>query len=83
MKHLVLILTELYPQTFFSLKEVYEKDEVHNVYVEYQLCVEGICSEYFKSLNELENFILKLYEDEMFKEAKKITEEKADDIDLE
>lgn len=72
MKHLVLIIKELYPGRFFHLKEVYEPDEVMNCYVEYHMWIEDVCSETFTCFKELEDFVYSLYKKSALDEASKI-----------
>ena len=67
MKHLILLLTELYPNRMFSLKEEYRTDEVYNVNVEYHLHIESICyNKLFVSFQQLENYVYTLYEQDGF-----------------
>jgi hypothetical protein len=61
MENLLMLLNEVYPTRYFSLKQIYERDEVYNIHLEYQLYIEEVCSEYFPSFHLLENFVVELY----------------------
>lgn len=76
MKHLIYLIQEAFPQRLFSVKEVYEADEVLNVYVEYNLWIQDICSETFKSFDDLEKFVYKIHTEEVFYDARRIIEGK-------
>lgn len=76
MKHLVYLIQEAFPERIFSIKEVYETDEVYNVYVEYQLYIQDNYSEHFKSFSELEKFVYKIHAEEAFHDARRIIEGK-------
>jgi len=60
MKHLVFLLTDLYPNRLFSLSEAYHRDEVYNVQVGYKLWIEDICDLQFDVFADLEQHIYKL-----------------------
>jgi len=64
MKHLMLILSNLYPNRLFSLSESYHQDEVYNVEVNYSLSIEDSCDVQFKTYSELEKYVFGL-EDEI------------------
>lgn len=78
MKHLMMIIKKLYPERMFSLKEVYETDEVYNCYVEYQLWIEDRASEYFHDFQDLEDYVYNLYKEETWHQAEDILNKRRD-----
>ena len=54
MKHLVMMIQNMYPNRHFRISEDFRTDEVYNVEANYELHIEGI----------IYNYVLKLYDKE-------------------